>query len=441
MLPESFIQRIKHFPSADTKQLLQALEEKPITSVRLNPAKPTALFETVEPVPWCNEGRYLKERPVFTLDPLFHAGAYYVQEASSMFVEQAWKQINPHQQSWKVLDLCAAPGGKSTHLLSLMQGNGLLVSNEIHAGRNAILRENITKWGYTNGVVTQNQASDFERLGYFFDCMLIDAPCSGEGLFRKDANAIAEWSEENVAMCAIRQRAILSDIEKCLKPGGYLIYSTCTFEAAENDEQIQTLIDTLGYKPINIPVCTGCEGIVKTSHGYAFYPGKVKGEGFFLSVLQKPGNFAADESATAKNIQPGGKLVAQYTQHPEHLIEWEINGNIIALPTAIYQDFTVLKKSLYVKQAGTLLGEQKGKDFIPAHDIAVSLMRNHNIPCIELDKPTAIAYLRGETPAINPAERGFYLVTHHNLPLGWIKHLGNRYNNHYPKGWRILMRG
>jgi len=237
-IPEKFQNRIKIQFGNDSEQFLTSLENSPVISVRKNPKKITDLWIDNEKVPWCNEGYYLSQKPIFTLDPLFHAGCYYPQEASSMVVDWILRQIISIPDNPIVLDLCAAPGGKSTLLASWMDGKGLLVANEIIRNRSLILLENMVKWGYPNCVVTQNSPSDFSPLRHFFDIILVDAPCSGEGMFRKEKKAAEEWSESNAAMCAVRQRKILDEIWGSLKPGGILIYSTCTFNPSKNEENI-----------------------------------------------------------------------------------------------------------------------------------------------------------------------------------------------------------
>ncbi|MBO4986505.1 MAG: RsmB/NOP family class I SAM-dependent RNA methyltransferase, partial [Paludibacteraceae bacterium] len=255
MLPVEFIESLhEQLAPNEVQQLCQALETTPVTSIRLNDKIDYLTFECdTDEVPWHEDGYYLSERPQFTLDPLFHAGCYYVQEASSMFVECALQQYLSRDSV--VLDLCAAPGGKSTLISQYLGDAGLLVSNEVVRQRVFILSENIQKWGNGNTVVTHNQAADFGmRLPSLFDCILVDAPCSGEGMFRKDDGAISEWSEKNVNACVERQRKIVQDVWDALRPGGLLIYSTCTFNPWENEENVEWIAETLGADilPVNI---------------------------------------------------------------------------------------------------------------------------------------------------------------------------------------------
>jgi 16S rRNA C967 or C1407 C5-methylase (RsmB/RsmF family) len=287
-LPENFIRRITIDLKGEAQPFFQAMENEVPVSIRVNQSK-NYHPENLQNVAWCNTGFYLPERPVFTLDPLFHAGAYYVQEASSMFLEQALKQSVDLELPLKVLDLCAAPGGKSTHLASLLSRDSLLVSNEVIRTRAKILAENITKWGNPNVVATNNDPADFQRLPGFFDVVVVDAPCSGEGLFRKDPNAMYEWSEDNVALCASRQRRIVADVWDALKPGGHLVYSTCTYNRMENEDNLEWMENEMGAIPLSLEI-TSFPEITKDNNlaGYHFYPHKTHGEGFFIAVLKKP---------------------------------------------------------------------------------------------------------------------------------------------------------
>ncbi|HWA34598.1 MAG TPA: RsmB/NOP family class I SAM-dependent RNA methyltransferase, partial [Cyclobacteriaceae bacterium] len=280
------------------RDFLSALEESPPVSIRINPAK--IADHPGKQVPWSTFGRYLPERPAFTLDPWLHGGAYYVQEASSMFLEHALRQSVNLNQSVNILDLCAAPGGKSTHLLSLMSKDSLLVSNEVIRSRAGILAENIQKWGNPNVIVTSNDPAHFRRLTGFFDAIILDAPCSGEGLFRKDPAALSQWSSKNVELCELRQRRILHDVWAALKPGGTIIYSTCTYNEHENIGNMQWIKKEFDpdFIELKIPASWKIETLMREGAvGYQLYPHNVNGEGFFLSVIKKK------EEAPHKNIK------------------------------------------------------------------------------------------------------------------------------------------
>ncbi len=415
-------------------------------SIRINPKKYfTSKYS--EHIPWTQYGYYLKERPVFTLDPSFHAGAYYVQEASSMFLEQALKQSIDFNQSLRVLDLCAAPGGKSTHLLSLISEDSLLISNEVIRSRASILSENIQKWGNSNVLVTNSDPEAFGKINGYFDLMVIDAPCSGEGLFRKDAEAMNEWSPENVELCSQRQRRILSDVWPALKENGILIYCTCTYSEEENENNLIWLNKELNGEFIELSSNPDwkIETVKKEKAiGYRFYPHKVKGEGFFISVIRKTDK---EDSVRAK-----GKKVFQHA--PKKLVEqlknWMIQSDqfeiiqqeelLIQLPASWYDEIEFLSRQLHVVSKGTAIAEVKHEKFIPEHAFAVSnSISKENFRQIELSLEQALAYLRKENLVIGEGERGFTLMTYEGNALGWVNLLGNRLNNLYPSNWRIRM--
>lgn len=433
-LPATFLARIKTTLGDEYAAFLDSMEQSSPTSIRINPNKNTGKFDKEEQVKWCANGRYLQERPSFTFDPLFHAGTYYVQEASSMFIEQIWQQINPTNEAVKVLDMCAAPGGKSTHLLALMSPESLLVSNELVPNRNNSLQQNITKWGYPNCVVTQNKTEAFEAFGSFFDIILVDAPCSGEGLFRKDKDAIAEWSEQNVANCAIRQTDIIKHAAACLKPGGFIIYSTCTFEDIENDEQIANS----GLLPVNFNLADF--GQVKTKYGFQFYPHKIKGEGFYIAVLQKQGEKQIAKASVAASNTSTNQVLVDYLIEADKFMAHTKNDMLFAIPKTMFRDFLFFSGQFYVRHAGIFMGTLKGKDFLPAHDLALSNFIRADLASIDLSYEDAITYLRSEVPKIKPEVRGWCLAKFEGRNLGWMKAMENRINNYFPKELRILKR-
>jgi 16S rRNA C967 or C1407 C5-methylase (RsmB/RsmF family)/NOL1/NOP2/fmu family ribosome biogenesis protein len=440
--PEAFLERMRNILKEEYDAFIESMEQPSPTSVRVNPFKRISKFDEEEKVEWCETGRYLKERPSFTFDPLFHAGCYYVQEASSMFIEQAWKQINPDNKTVRVLDMCAAPGGKSTHLLSLMTKESLLVSNELISNRNNALQQNIVKWGTANCIVTQNDPKDFARLEEFFDIILVDAPCSGEGLFRKDKNAIDEWSENNVAMCTPRQKEILQHAITCLKPGGFIIYSTCTFEPSENDEQLAKN----GLKII--PLDLQNFGLSKTTYGHQAFPHKIKGEGFYIAVLQKPNEETLqvpitkykEQSTNDKQQTTNNKqlILQQYLIEAEGFQPYTKGEFIFAIPKYFYPEFQLMEKHLYIRHAGIFMGTMKGKDFLPSHDLALCNHVKQDLPSVELSYEEAISYLRAEAPKIKSELRGWCLAKYENRNLGWMKLLEGRINNYFPKELRIL---
>lgn len=438
--PTAFLQRMQAQLGNGFDIFIETLNGSSPTSIRLNPFKKIQQFDAAEQVPWCANGKYLSERPSFTFDPFFHAGTYYVQEAGSMYIEQAWKVANPENNTARVLDMCAAPGGKSTHLLSLISSDSLLVSNEIVPNRNKILQENITKWGTANAVVTQNKPEDFDRLANFFDIILIDAPCSGEGLFRKDKDAIGEWSEQNVTMCSIRQKDILLHAYNALKPGGYLIYSTCTYESIENDENVQ-YAKGLGMQQIALPKVQ--DGILATDKGLQFYPHLVQSEGFYISLLQKHSTDEYDSIfINPKQIDSTSNtdVLAKYLDKPEQFNAITKGDMLIAVPKQLQRQIQAIGAVLNIRHSGILLGNFKGKDFLPAHDVAVNIHANQNLPAVELSCEDAITFLRSEPVKADTNIRGWCIAKHAGHNLGWLKVMDNRSNNYYPKEWRILKR-
>nr|WP_235941887.1 rRNA methyltransferase [Pontibacter fetidus] len=435
---------------ADFPDFQQALQQTPPVSIRVNKQKYTADLN-LSKVPWTDTGYYLAERPSFTLDPLLHAGAYYVQEASSMFVEQALKQTIDLDQPLHVLDLCGAPGGKSTHLASLISKDSLLVSNEVIKNRASILAENIAKWGTGNVLVTNNDPRDFGRLPEFFDVMVVDAPCSGEGMFRKDPQAVEEWSEENVVLCARRQQRILSEVWQALKPGGILIYSTCTWNEAENEENMAWLAEQENAESIKLNFDTGW-GIVRSEmlgvEGYRFYPHAVQGEGFFLAVMRKAGQAEEESYSTGKKkkykLQEAGKkekaLVQNWVLNPEDFAWIQHNETIFTIPQDLFEAADEVYQKLYVVYGGTQVAEVAGKKVKPLQPLALSQYLNKaEFNTFDLDLEQAIRYLRKEDINLGTNGSDWVLLQYKGFPLGWAKQIGNRINNYYPKEWRIRM--
>jgi 16S rRNA C967 or C1407 C5-methylase (RsmB/RsmF family)/NOL1/NOP2/fmu family ribosome biogenesis protein len=441
ILPEAFIKRTQTLPDIDFDTLVNALDTIPPTSIRVNDKM--VYQPSDEKVPWCDSGYYLPERPLFTADPLLHAGVYYVQEASSMFLQQAVKQHFP--TAGTVLDLCAAPGGKSTLLSQSLPESSLLVSNEIIRSRAYILAENLIKWGNPNVVVTNNEPKDFGQLPGFFDAVVIDAPCSGEGMFRKDSGAIQEWSEYNVKICAERQREILTSVWETLKTDGILVYSTCTYNREENEENVRWICDELGAYLLTINT-EGNINITVTDFGYRFYPHKTKGEGFFLSVLRKS-SAVYGTIKNKKEDKKGIKFVQKNNVEALTLIDsekWTIvpEENLIkAYDKTRLNDFMLINRQLKCMHSGLLLGEIKGKDFIPSTAIALSKKLDRNsVEVVDVDYDTAIMFLRKESIFLPDAKRGYLLITYKDQALGWVKNMGNRSNNLYPQEWRIRMK-
>lgn len=444
-LPKQFEEKVQPLIHNEWTAFVEALQEKSPTSIRLNPAKDKGITQYAGSVIWANNGYYLNERPEFIFDPLLHAGTYYVQEASSMFIEQAFTQYV--YGDVKVLDLCAAPGGKSTHILSLLSEQSLLVSNEVIKSRANILSENIKKWGYPNSIVTNNDPADIGKLESFFDVIVIDAPCSGEGMFRKDPQAIDEWSTANVQLCKERQQRIVADVWDALKPDGFLIYSTCTYNKEENENNIRWIEQTLEARslPIEIPAEWNITPSYDSDvYGYHFFPHKTRGEGFFLSILQKKeGISSIHKQKNKKTDKHKNATLADeyknYLKHPEQFSFFDKNDKWYALPKELFNSFQYISSHLRIISAGINLGEFKGKSFIPNQSLALSKGLNQaKFETYELELPEAIKYLRNETFVLPPeVEKGYILMTYKGIPLGFIKNIGNRINNLYPNEWRI----
>jgi len=456
-LPQTFIERTRQLLGEDTYSAFQeALANEVPVSIRPNLTKCDKPVEG-EPIPWATSGVYLRNRPTFTFDPLFHAGCYYVQEASSMFVERVLREYV--KEPVVMLDLCAAPGGKSTLCRSALPEGSLLVANEVMRNRSQILAENLVKWGHPEVVVTNNDPADFTDLTHLFDVILTDVPCSGEGMFRKDPVAVDEWSLENVDICWRRQRRILTDIWPALKPGGLLIYSTCTFNREEDEDNVAWIARELGAEilPVSIEEDWGITGnlIGKDFPVYRFLPHRAKGEGFFLAVLRKHEG-ECDETPSRKLFSSSrmdkkkkGKDAKQSLAIPREAKAWlngtdayelTVNGTMVeAFPKSFLDIYSLLKPSLKVLHAGVTLGEIKGKDLIPHHSLAMSTALAEGVfPKAELTYEQAIAYLRKEGLVLDASvPRGYVLVTYHQVPLGFVKNIGNRANNLYPQEWRI----
>lgn len=419
-------------------------EEHKITSIRRNPFKAgTLAFETGKEVPWATDAFYLAGRPSFTFDPLFHAGCYYVQEAGSMFIEQALKQSLDLSQPLALLDLCAAPGGKSTHLNSLITPQSLLVSNELMASRAAVLVQNLSKWGTANTLVTNSDPQKFGALGGFFDAMVVDAPCSGSGLFRKQPEAMDEWSEANVNLCSGRQKKILADALPALKENGILVYSTCSYSSEENEAVVEWLTKEFEMEFVPLQV-NPAWGIVETGAGYRFYPHLAKSEGFFCAVLKKPGSAPAGtfrkkgsmNMATRAEMEVLAPFLNPAWQGPV----FKKNNQFHLLNETVLGFLQAFEKQLYFKKAGILAGEIKGKDLVPAHELALAIYSGAGVSSLDLDLETAIRFLQKENFTLPSPGKGLSRMTFQGQGIGWAKLLPNRINNYLPSELRILSR-
>lgn len=450
-LPPNIIRAFSNAPGFDEEAFRRVHDTgEQVASVRINPAKfsdPAALsFELGRRIPWTAYGYYLAARPFYTFEPLLHAGAFYVQEASSMFLEQALQQTVDLSKPLRVLDLSAAPGGKSTHIQSLLHPESILVSNEVIKSRAAILEENMIKWGGSNVVVTNNDPRDFSGLQGYFDVIVVDAPCSGSGMFRKDPDSVAGWSNDLVALCSQRQQRILADIWPALKEEGVLIYSTCSYSVEEDEQLADWVIET--FEASSLPLLTDSNWNIIQSFsekhqatGYRFYPDKLMGEGFYLTVFRKTSASSGPSKKAGR-----GKWEQVPRQVKDGLKHWmketdysliSLHENIIALPPLMAEELPLLQ-SLYIRKAGVTVGKWAGKDLVPDHAFALSHLTATGIPVLQLEKAEALNYLRKEEIKTDTGQRGWCLVQYMGHTLGWIKVLQNRSNNYYPKEWRIL---
>lgn len=428
-------------------------------SVRMNPFK-RAVPLSGRPVEWSPYGIMLDERPVFTLDPLFHAGAYYVQDSSSMFVGHAFRsllaRLGPVSgRPVRVLDLCAAPGGKTTDIAaSLREAYGedfLLVANEVMKARAGVLAENVAVWGDPNVAVVSDDPSAFASLPHFFDVIVADVPCSGEGMFRKDAKAREQWSEDNVALCQARQRRIIADVWPSLAPGGFLVYSTCTFNRFENDGNAEWIASELGADCVSGDVVANdFPGVISTGYGYSLVPGLVEGEGQYCSMLRKHEGNVTPERNGRKNesrMPRGGRQQEKGTVPREagSLVEgdcdFRLRGTtVIAVPRAVSADVHTLGGCLHLIASGCAIGTLKGNVLVPDADLALSMIfRKDAFPSVSVGLDEALAYLHRDPVCFPHAEKGYLTVEYETLPIGFVKNLGNRCNSLHPQGRRIRM--
>jgi 16S rRNA C967 or C1407 C5-methylase (RsmB/RsmF family)/NOL1/NOP2/fmu family ribosome biogenesis protein len=445
MLPAAFLNRVASQKYIDTKLLLKALEEPSPVSIRINRSKWSKTPVNSEEVPWCDSGYYLKQRPSYTLDPLFHAGCYYPQEASSMFLESAIRQVAGPLENIKVLDLCGAPGGKSTHLSSLIGPGSLLISNEVIRARASVLAETLSKWGSSNVIVTQNDPAAFGKLSGYFDIILVDAPCSGEGMFRTEI-ARNEWSADNALHCSERQKRILADIWPSLKENGILIYSTCTFNPGENEENIKWLTSRQAAECLSLDI-SAFEGITEIGyqgiHGYSFYPGKLRGEGFFISVIRKKSHqenihFKASGKTELRPGRNDLATVEKFTHFPkDRIMKW--GDELSALPCDM-DNYVQLFHNLKIVKGGTKLFVIKQNDYLPSHELGLSdKFRKGAFNTSEIGLKEALAYLRRDSFSLSGSSKGWNTITYKEVTLGFANNIGNRVNNYYPVEWRIRM--
>lgn len=445
MFPEEFIKRISTQKYADTPALLKALSEPSPNSIRINTSKWNKRPAHSEIVPWCNDGYYLESRPSYTLDPLFHSGCYYPQEASGMFLGSVVNHVNSTNENLRVLDLCAAPGGKSTHLAGLIGKNSLLISNDAIRSRASILAETLTKWGSGNVLVTQNDPAAFGKLPGYFDIIVVDAPCSGEGMFRTGI-AVREWSVANTIHCVARQKRILMDVWPALKGNGILVYSTCTFNPGENEENIKWLTGRKDAVSLELDI-SGLIGISQIDfegiRGYGFYPDKIKGEGFFISALRKTENqeeirVRSQKRADLKPLKSDLSIAGKWTSFPMDFL-FKLKEDLYSAPCNM-EEFLFLFSNLRIVKAGTKIMTNKNNSFLPSHEIALSTsLKTDAFPVREMNLADVLAFMRRDSFSLKNGDKGWNILKYNGVNIGFVNNLGNRLNNYFPLDWRIRM--
>ena len=448
-LPEEFMLNMRsELGDKEAEALFAALDTEPLTSIRLNPRKPAEGF-TGDAIGWSEQGRYLESRPQFTLDPLLHGGAYYVQEASSQFVGYLLRGLD--LSGLRVLDMCAAPGGKSTIYSTLVGDQGLVVANDISRSRALALADNVQRWGVGNVVVTCNQPAHIGEFEHWFDVVAVDAPCSGEGMFRKMDEARSEWTPAAPDTCAERQREILAEAWRTLRPGGTLLYSTCTFNSKEDEGIVEWLMSEYGaeIEPFDNIATEEDWGIVRSQVGafqcFHFYPHRASGEGFFAAIARK-----AEGNTHRLTVKPRRKLFTlpaksdikeldRWIDNPESVAYRVVNEMIYCYNKSVVEDVIALSESLSVIYSGVAMGQIfKGK-LRPEHALALYVgMRSDAVPSVELELEDALNYLRRlDIPAALCSE-GINRVRYRGIAIGFVKRIGARCNNMYPKDLRIL---
>ncbi|MEI6729063.1 MAG: hypothetical protein WCK98_05465 [bacterium] len=458
-LPAIFKSNIEDLLASDSEEFFKSIELESTISIRLNPNKISS-FEALQknsevdlnftPIPWAKYGYYLNHKLESSLNPLWHAGSYYVQEASSMILSQ----LIDFSKDLKVLDLCAAPGGKSTLISSLLTPNSLLISNDVVPKRLRILIENLNKWGRSNNVVTINQPKDFAKLSEAFDVILIDAPCTGEGLIRKNPYVLNAWSEKTVEGCQKRQIEILSQIAASVKIGGHLIYSTCTFNIEENEEVIGWFLENFPefkLKHFDLDENWGLTSFVPGT--YRCLPHKFKGEGLFFAVLEKVESgsiisFEVNKKYGKKELPKFKQLskkeldqVEKFIDPNRRQIKYLLRGSqVYAFTPETFEFYEKYKDNLHFLTSGVFIGVFKNEDFLPSHDLALSDLVNPIFEGIDVDYTNSFLYLQGKDFPLTYSQQqlsGWLLIRYEGLNLGWVKKTYSKVNNCYPKEFRI----
>ena len=441
ILSQEFIEQLQGLLPDEWEALVESITaSEPSVAVRVNEARGAKVPAGARRVPWCAEGFYLADRPAFTFDTDWHAGHYYVQDASSMFITHVIKHFV--HEPVRYLDLCAAPGGKTTAAMQALPPRSLTVANEIVPPRARVLADNVIRWGNPRCVVTSNTPANLGKFSRFFDVIATDVPCSGEGMMRKDDEAVAQWSPALVEQCAQRQREILADVWPALRPGGLLIYSTCTYNRQENEEIADFIVSELGATSLEVPIEADWNihpAIGSPCHCYRFMPHRVDGEGLFMTVFRKVGEGPRqDIRIKEKNAKKVDETCKPWLAKPQDYIIDQQGDLTIAVPQDIGREVAALRASLNVLHAGVELATVMGRKMVPHHALAMSTARADGaFPVCEVDYPTALHYLRGESITVD-GPRGHVLIAHQGAVLGFANNLGNRANNLYPKPQRIL---
>ena len=440
-LPEGFIDQLRELLPEEWEALAEAItSSEPSVAVRVNEARGVNVPDGACRVPWCEQGFYLGDRPAFTFDTDWHAGRYYVQDASSMFIAHVINSLIHEPVCY--LDLCAAPGGKTTAAIQALPQGSMVVANEIVPPRARVLADNVTRWGNPYCVVTSNAPAQVGKLTHFFDVIATDVPCSGEGMMRKDDEAVSQWSPTLVEQCAQRQREILADVWPSLRPGGLLIYSTCTYNRLENEEMAHFIVHELGATSLEVSVEDSWNihpAIESDCHCYRFMPHRVNGEGLFMAVFRKDGDMPRElPRIKEKPSKKADEIGKNWLNSSDDFVIDNVGDISVAVPQHMHRETVALRASLNVLHAGVELATFMGRKTVPHHALAMSTARAEGaFPVCEVDYPSALRYLRGESITVD-APRGHVLIAHQGAVLGFANNLGNRANNLYPKSLRIL---
>jgi 16S rRNA C967 or C1407 C5-methylase (RsmB/RsmF family)/NOL1/NOP2/fmu family ribosome biogenesis protein len=435
-IPQALVDSIKNLKDFDQETFNHAHEQGEIpTSLRLNPFKLIKNWSIDNfDISFSKYGKYTNNLPNYNADPLFYAGTYTIQEANPMSLEYVLSNTVDLSKDLRILDLCASPSGKNTHIASLITPESILVSNEVISTRSDILADNMTKLGTMNTIVTSNDPKDFGKLTGFFDVVVIDPPNSGSGLFRKNPDAIKDWSLENVELFAQKQKRIISDAWACLKEGGILIYSTSSYSPAENEEVMDWVCEKYGATNA-LATETLKEGSLR------FYPNE-KGEGFFISALKKNNPEKETYVRSGRPIKNNSRRTQREVFRPwikdiDNYNWYDVKDEFFLINSEHEYLVNVLQSYLHIRKAGVKMGKVAGKDLIPDHQLALSLYLTDNINRVELTKEEALKYLRREDFTLDQAQKGWSLMTFENFGLGWAKILHNRINNYYPKEYKV----